>query len=113
MAIVNWSGNGPHRGNWDADRTYCVVAEIVGVQSNGTTPICNLSGACIERLRGAPTAAAKGVKWRKLDIYILRRDGLRVPRAEDDKSQKNFQNFLKSACNAFDNYSMEVRSDPF
>ncbi|MGC1716764.1 MAG: hypothetical protein WA776_19660 [Xanthobacteraceae bacterium] len=85
----------------------------MGVQSNGTTPICNLSGACIERLRGAPTAAAKGVKWRKLDIYILRRDGLRVPRAEDDKSQKNFQNFLKSACNAFDNYSMEVRSDPF
>jgi hypothetical protein len=32
-------------------------------------------------------------------IYILRRDGLSVPHAEDDKPQKNFLSFLKSACN--------------
>ena len=49
----------------------------------------------------------------ELHIYILRRDGLRVPHAGDDKTQKNFRNFLKSACNALDNHSMEVRSDPF
>ena len=31
-------------------------------------------------------------------IYVLRRDGLRVPHAasDDDKSRKNFQSFLKS-----------------
>jgi hypothetical protein len=33
--------------------------------------------------------------------------------SEDDKSRMNFQSFLKSRCNARDNYSMEVRSDPF
>ena len=33
--------------------------------------------------------------------------------SENDKSRKNFQSFLKSLCNARDNYSMEVRSDPF
>jgi hypothetical protein len=49
-----------------------------------------------------PSAAAKGVKRRELHIYVLRRDGLRVPHAasEDDKSRKNFQSFLKSLCNA-------------
>src|SRR5712692_110638 len=57
----------------------------------------------------------KGVKRRELHIYVLRRDGLRVPHAasDDDKSRKNFQSFLKSLCNARDNYSMAVRSDPF
>ena len=33
--------------------------------------------------------------------------------SDDDKSPKNFESFLKSLCNARDNYSMEVRSDPF
>ncbi|MGA9209500.1 MAG: hypothetical protein WB347_16985 [Terriglobales bacterium] len=63
----------------------------------------------------APSAAAKSVKRRELHICVLRRHGLRVPHAasEDDKSRKNFQSFLKSFCNARDNYSMEVRSDPF
>ena len=62
-----------------------------------------------------PSAAAKGVKRRELHIYVLRRDGLRVADAasEDDKARRNFQRFLKSLCNARDNYSMEVRSDAF
>src|SRR5271167_556389 len=57
----------------------------------------------------------KGVKRRELHIYVLPRDGLRVPHAAsgDDKSRKNFESFVKSLCNARDNYSMEVRSDPF
>ena len=33
--------------------------------------------------------------------------------ADDDKSRKNLQSFLKSLCNARDNYSMAVRSDAF
>jgi len=33
--------------------------------------------------------------------------------SDDDNSRKNFQSFLKSLCNARDNYSMAVRSDPF
>ena len=62
-----------------------------------------------------PSAAAKGVKRRELHICVLRRHGLRVPHAAsgDDKIPKNFASFLKSLCNARDNYSMEVRSDPF
>ena len=62
-----------------------------------------------------PSQPRKGVKRRELHICVLRRDELRVPQAasEDDKSRKNFQSFLKSLCNARDNYSMEVRSDPF
>ena len=74
------------------------------------------------RPKAIPTASPKyqlqprkGVKRRELHIYVLRRDGLRVPHAasEDDKSRKNFQSFLKSLCNARDNYSMAVRSDAF
>ena len=33
--------------------------------------------------------------------------------ADDDKSRKNLQSFLKSLCNARDSYSMAVRSDAF
>ena len=68
-----------------------------------------------DRVTKTPSAAAKGAKRRELHIYVLPRDGLRVPHAasSDDKSRKNFQSFVKSLCNARDNYSMEVRSDPF
>ena len=34
--------------------------------------------------------AAKGVQWRELHIYVLRRDGLGPAAFEDDKSRKNF-----------------------
>jgi hypothetical protein len=51
------------------------------------------------------SAVAKGVRRRELHIYILRRDGLRVPHAVSDLPEV--------LCNARDNYSMEVRSDPF
>jgi len=36
-----------------------------------------------------------------------------MPRPMMINPRKNFQNFLKSLCNARDNYSMAVRSDPF
>jgi hypothetical protein len=60
-----------------------------------------------------PSEAAKRCQaGGELHIYVLPRDGLRVPHAsEDDKSRKNFQSFLKALCR--DNYSMEVRSDAF
>ena len=36
-----------------------------------------------------------------------------MPRPMMINPRKNFQNFLKSLCNARDNYSMAVRSEPF
>ena len=61
------------------------------------------------------SALRSASRARELHICVLRRHGLRVPHAasDDDKIPKNFASFLKSLCNARDNYSMEVRSDPF
>ena len=52
--------------------------------------------------RGPRPKRRKGDKGRGLHIYVLRRDGLRVPDAasEDDNSRKNFQSFLNSVMHA-------------
>jgi hypothetical protein len=80
---------------WGAMHAYawCGVYKICIGNYEAAKPLCQAARTSYLR---SPTRWVKG-----------------AAASEDNNHRKNFQILLKSFCNARDNYSMEVRSDPF
>ena len=77
---------------------------------NNTGPIHNRQNG--ETGTDRTVRTAKGCQAARTSLRSTTRWVKSARASQDDNDRKNFQILLKSFCNARDNHSMEVRSDP-